>query len=45
MRKMNITFFMGNEVLSIFLFNNSFEKSNFFGENGGKNFEGDTHIF
>ncbi len=37
---MNITFFMGNEVLNIFSFNNFFEKSNIFGENRGKNFGG-----
>ncbi len=34
--KMNITSFMGNEVLKIFSFYNFFEKSNIFGENGGK---------
>ncbi len=36
MTKMNITLFMGNEVFNIFPFNNFFEKSNIFGENGGK---------
>ncbi len=36
--RMNITFFMGNDILNIFSFNNFSEKSNIFGENGGKNF-------
>ncbi len=31
--KMNVTFFMGNEILIIFSFNNFFEKNNIFGEN------------
>ncbi len=31
--KMNINFFMGNEVLNIFSFNNFLEKRNIFGEN------------
>ncbi len=34
--KMNITFFTRNEVFSNFSFNNFFEKSNIFGENGEK---------
>ncbi len=34
--KMNITFFIGNEVLNIFSFNNFLDKSNIFPENGGK---------
>ncbi len=34
--KMNITFFMENEVLNIFSFDNFFDKSNIFGENGEK---------
>ncbi len=43
--KMNITSLMGNEVLNIFSFNNFFEKSNIFGENGGKKFWRDMTIF
>ncbi len=35
--KMNITFFMGNELLNNFSFNNFFEKINVFGENEEKN--------
>ncbi len=35
----NLFFFMGNEVLNIYSYNNVFEKSNIFGENGEKNFE------
>ncbi len=41
---MNTTFFMGNEVLNIFLFNNFFEKSNIFRENGEKIFAGHDHF-
>ncbi len=37
--------FMENEVLNIFSFNNFFEKSNIFGENGEKKFWGNTTIF
>ncbi len=36
---------MGTEVLNIFSFNNFFEKSNIFGENGGKNVGWDATIF
>ncbi len=43
--KMNITFFMGNEVLNIFSSNNFFEISNSFGENGEKKFGGNMPIF
>ncbi len=35
---------MGNEVLNIFSFNNFFEESNIFQENGEKNF-GNMTIF
>ncbi len=39
--KMNITFFMANEVVKIFFsFNYFSEKRNIFGENAGKNFWG-----
>ncbi len=38
--KMNITFFIRNEVLNIFSLNSFAEKSNIFGENGGKHFWG-----
>ncbi len=38
--KWSITFFMGNEVLNIFLFNSFFDKSNIFRENGEKKFGG-----
>ncbi len=34
--RMNINFFMGNEVLNILSFNNFFEKSNIFGDDGEK---------
>ncbi len=36
--KMNITFFLGNEILNKFSSNNFFEKSNIIGENEEKNF-------
>ncbi len=36
--KLNITFFMGNEVLNIFSSNNFFDNRNIFGENGKKIF-------
>ncbi len=39
-----ITFFMENEVLNIFSFNNFFEKINIFGENGEKILEGHDHF-
>ncbi len=42
--KMNITFFMGNEVLNIFSLNNFFEKSNIFGENREKIFGKRDHF-
>ncbi len=34
--RMNINFFMGNEFSNILSFNNFFEKSNIFGDNGEK---------
>ncbi len=37
-------FFMGNEVSNILLFNNFFEKSNIFGDNGGKILGGLDHF-
>ncbi len=43
-RKWILLFFMRNEVLNIFSFNNFFEKCNNFGENGWKIFLGDTTI-
>ncbi len=43
--KMNITFFMGNEVLNIFSSNNFFEENNIFRENDEKTFLEDTAIF
>ncbi len=43
--KMNITFFMGNEVLNIYSYNNFSEKLNIFGENGEKNFWGTRPFF
>ncbi len=42
--KMNITFFMGNEVLNIFYLNNFFEESNIFREIDERFFWG-TSIF
>ncbi len=42
--KMNITFFIGNEIVNIFSFNNFSEKSNIFGENGEKIFGGHDHF-
>ncbi len=44
-RKWYYLFFMGNGVLNIFSSNNFFEKSNIFGENGGKKILGDMTIF
>ncbi len=35
---MNITLFIGNEVLNVFSCNNFFENSNLFGENREKHF-------
>ncbi len=35
--KMNMTFFIGNKVLNIFLINNFFENSNIFAENRSQN--------
>ncbi len=43
--KMNITFFMGNEVLNIFSSNNFFDKSNIFQENSEKQFLRDVTVF
>ncbi len=42
--KMNITFLKGNEVLNIFSYNNFFERSNIFGENGEKILGGHDHF-
>ncbi len=42
--RMNITFFMGNEVSNILSFNNFFEKSNIFGDNGEKILGGYDHF-
>ncbi len=42
---MNLTSFMGNEVLNIFLSNNFFEKTDIFEENGEKNFAVHDHFF
>ncbi len=43
--KLNITFFMRNEALNIFSFNNFFDESNIFQENGEKEFLGNMIIF
>ncbi len=42
---MNITFFIGNEVLNIFLFNNLFKKIKIFGENEKKKISGRHDYF
>ncbi len=42
--KMNITFFMENEVLNMFSSNNFFGKRNIFWENGEKQFWGCEHL-
>ncbi len=42
--KMNITFFMGNEVLNILSFNNFFEKRNIFADSGEKILGGHDHF-
>ncbi len=43
-RRMNINFFMGNEVSNILLFNNFFKKSNIFEDNGEKILGGHDHF-
>ncbi len=42
--KMNITFFMGNEVLNIFSCNNFFQKNSIFEESKEKNVGGRDHF-
>ncbi len=42
--RMNINFFMGNEVWNILSFNNFFEKSNIFVDNGEKILGGHDHF-